>query len=111
MRDQDLDELRTRLMRLLNMLEDAGQKERSDVEHTRIRAATNLPSITIQRIDAYQSGNRRIPKENLLQSTISNCTRGFPEIGADITETPGHVADQILNVLNFSLERRKAMPS
>jgi hypothetical protein len=110
MHDQALDELRKQLTRLLNMLEDALQKEPDNVEQKRIRAAINLPSITIQRIQAYQSGDRHIPKESLLQNTISDCTRGFPEIGAGITEAPGLVADQILIILSFSIERRRAMP-
>ena len=105
--EDDLATLRAKLLQLKNALLDAGQTTTDASEHKRIESALDLPNVTLARIDDFLAGRRDIPARNIFQSTIGNCTRGFSEIGADATESPGRIGGMIKDILDFSIACRQ----
>ena len=101
--EDDLATLKAKLLVLKKALLDAENSATDPSERKRIKSAAELPDVTLARIDQFLSGVRNIPAWNIFQSTIGNCTRGFPEIGADATENPGPIANMIKDILDFSI--------
>ncbi len=101
--ENDLNTLKTKLLALKKALRRAEKSTAEPAEQDRIKSAAELPDVTLARIDQFLSGVRNIPAWNIFQSTIGNCTRGFPEIGADATENPGPIANMIKDILDFSI--------
>ena len=104
--DQELLELRGRLSSLLLILRSA-ESRAEGAERKRLSGAASLPMITISRIDNYLSGDTRIPRKNLFQETISNLTRGLPEMETSVTEPRGGVADLIKSTVDFAIACRQ----